>query len=293
MLTQSGSAALPLQHLKVLKTNLFTGRLLVTGTTDQRWDLYLHLGRIVYVTGGNHAMRRWLRQLKGHRLSDVKDPYQTGSLHNFTSVAQLSEQEIATCWEYFVLRDALGQGYLSREAASALIHDILLEVLFDMQQDEALVVEIHVQEQLSLQLALFDFEQLWATAQGCWHKWKQNRLAKVFPDQAAVISRSARLRQEMSPAAFMALETLLDGRRSLREISAQTGRSLLEVASSLLLYIEAGNITLVEVPDLLDPAERFFSTYSQSGSLIDHASRDTIRDTARTQNVPQVAGVAG
>jgi two-component system, chemotaxis family, response regulator PixG len=280
MIDEPSGVHLPLPQIKSLKTTLFTGRLTLVGSASQRWDLHFYLGRLLYATGGHHTMRRWLRQLSLNFTADRADPYQSENFKPFTDVSSLNEFEIFTCWEYFLLRDSIQNQQLSREKVTVLIQAILLEVLFDIQQAEALVAEIIPQPQLQPQMALFDIEQIWTTAHRSWQQWKQSRLATVFPDRAATISRSARLRQEMSPAAYLALETLLDGKRSLREISAQTGRSTLDVATALRPYVEPGNIILVEVPDLIDPAERFFSSYTQSGNLLEQASRDTIRNAA-------------
>jgi two-component system, chemotaxis family, response regulator PixG len=286
------SSILTLQQLKSLKTNLFTGRLIVTGAAGQRWDLYFYLGRMLYATGGHHAMRRWLRYLSLHCLADRSDPYQSENFQYFTDISGLKEAEIFTCWQYFLLRESIQHKHLSRERVGTMMQEVILEVLFDIQQANGLVEESLVEEQLKPQLALFDVEPLWQTASRSWHQWKDSKLAKVFPDRAAVISRSARLRQEISPAAYMALDSLLDGKRSLREISAKTGRNVIEVAASLLLYIEAGNITLVEVPDLIDPAERYFSIYSQSGNLLQQTSREAIRNATSPQDLAQGASIA-
>ncbi|NJL01347.1 MAG: hypothetical protein HC910_12610 [Spirulinaceae cyanobacterium SM2_1_0] len=42
----------------------FTGKLSVTVTSGERWQLYLHLGNLVWATGGCHPVRRWRRQLR-------------------------------------------------------------------------------------------------------------------------------------------------------------------------------------------------------------------------------------
>jgi two-component system, chemotaxis family, response regulator PixG len=288
MFDEPSGTSLPLPHIKKLKANLFTGRVTLVGSANQRWCLHFYLGRLLYATGGHHAMRRWLRQLSLHYSPDFSDPHKTENIQNLTDISQLNEFEIFSCWEYFLLRDSLQNNEISREKVTAIVQEILLEVLFDIQQADALIEDTICQEQLNPQLVLFDTEQLWAVAHQAWRQWKKNRLATVFPDRAAVISRSARLRQEMSPAAYQALSSLLDGQRSLREISAQTGRSTLVVATSLLMYVEAGNITLVEVPDLIDPAERF---YSQSGNLL--ATHAAIGNSPRAQNFAQRTRVAG
>lgn len=280
MTDEPSGVNLPLPQIKRLKSNLFTGRLTLVGAEGQRWNLHFYLGRLLYATGGNHAMRRWLRQLSLHCIFDRSNPDQSESLKHFMDVSSLNEFEIYTCWEYFLLRDSIQRQQLSREKVTILIQEILLEVLFDIQQADALVEEIIPQSPLQPQLAMFDIEQLWTIAHRSWRQWKQSHLVTVFPDRAAVISRSARLRQEMSPAAYVALATLMDGKRSLREISAQTGRSTLEVASSLWLYVEPGNIILVEVPDLIDPAEHFFNTYSQSGNLLEQPSLGDARNAS-------------
>jgi two-component system, chemotaxis family, response regulator PixG len=281
------------QHLQGLKANLFTGRLVIAADAGQRWDLYFYLGRILYAKGGHHAMRRWLRYLSLHCLSASSDPYQSQNFQYFTDVSGLQDFEIFTCWEYFILRDCVQNAQLSRERVGIMMQEIVQEILFDIQQAHSTVQETIAEDPLKPQLALFEAAQLWQTASRSWDVWKDHKLRAVFPDRAAVISRSARLRQEISPAAYMALDSLLDGKRSLREISAKTGRHVIEVAASLWPYIEAGNITLVEVPDLIDPAERYFSTYSQSGTLLEQTSRDTIRNAARPQDITQRTRIAG
>jgi two-component system, chemotaxis family, response regulator PixG len=288
MVNELNSIIVPLLHIKKLKETLFTGRVTLVGSGNQRWNLHFYLGRLLYASGGHHAMRRWLRQLSLHCSPNSSDPNRTENIQNLTDISHLNEFEIFSCWEYFLLRDSIQNQQISREKVTKILQEILLEVLFDIQQADALVEETIGQEQLTPQLALFDTEQLWAIAHQAWRQWKQNRLTTVYPDRAAVISRSARLRQEMSPAAYQALSSLLDGQRSLREISAQTGRSTLVVATSLRMYVEAGNITLVEVPDLIDPAERF---YSQSGNLL--SFHDAIGNSPRAQNFAKGARVAG
>jgi two-component system, chemotaxis family, response regulator PixG len=282
----SGTGSL-FSHVKEIKSNLFTGRATVVGSANQRWYLYFHLGRLLYATGGHHAMRRWLRHLSLNFPTSVINPYETESIKKFTDISHLSEFEIFSAWEYFLLRDYVQNQQLTREVAIKMAQGVVLEVLFDIQQAEARITETNAQTQLNSQLALFDAEQLWAAASQSWRQWQRTRLAAIYPDRAAKITRSARLRQEMSAAAYEALASLLDGQRSLREISAQTGRSTLVVANSLLVYLESGNIILVEVPDLIDPAERF---YSQSGNLL--SSPLGFGDAPRAQNFAQRARVA-
>lgn len=292
MFDEPSGTSLPLPHIQNLKANLFTGRVTLVGSENQRWNLHFYLGRILYATGGNHAMRRWLRQLSVHYSPNFSDPYNTANVQRLTNISNLNEFEIFSCWEYFLLRDSLQNQELSREKVTTIIQEILLEVLFDIQQANARIEDTIRQEQLNPQLALFDIEKLWAVAQQQWQQWQHYQLTRIFPDRAAVISRSARLRQEMSPAAYQALSRLLDGKRSLREISAQTGRSTLVVANSLLVYVAAGNITLVEVPDLIDPAEHF---YSKSGNLLSGnllAARPPLGNPSGAQNFTQRASIA-
>ena len=49
--------------LLALKPAKFTGTVLVKSSSGQEWTFYLYQGRILYVTGGLHPVRRWQRHL--------------------------------------------------------------------------------------------------------------------------------------------------------------------------------------------------------------------------------------
>ena len=46
-----------------LKQPRFSGQLVLKNPNGEKWFFYFYLGRIMYATGGVHAVRRWRRQI--------------------------------------------------------------------------------------------------------------------------------------------------------------------------------------------------------------------------------------
>jgi two-component system, chemotaxis family, response regulator PixG len=250
------------KKLSDFKSALFTGKLSWRGQAGQQWYIYFYLGRILYASGGNHGVRRWLRSLSIHCFA--ADTYQPDSFGRLTDISPLNEYEILTSWEYFLLVNWVRNNRISRQNAITLIQAVITEVIFEINQSINSTCEVMAAEQLNPQLALFDTEHIWADGMRAWQSWQAAQLSTISPDQSPIISQPEMIQQDFTGSNYAALATLLDGKRSLREIAAQTRRSVLEVSSSLLPYIQKGGISLVNIPDFVSPAEQYFSDFHQS-----------------------------
>ncbi|TVQ41912.1 MAG: hypothetical protein EA365_16450 [Gloeocapsa sp. DLM2.Bin57] len=49
-----------------LQKSEFSGSMLLQAPKSQQWQFVFYLGRIIYATGGNHAIRRYQRNLGTH-----------------------------------------------------------------------------------------------------------------------------------------------------------------------------------------------------------------------------------
>ncbi|MBW4576306.1 MAG: response regulator [Aphanothece sp. CMT-3BRIN-NPC111] len=237
--------------LTALKQVRFSGRLLLKGPLGQEWTFYCYMGRIVYATGGIHPVRRWQRNLAAHCFN--AGLHKLDQLKSMTDTSGLSADAVNTCWEYSLLCLWLQQQRITRDQVVRMIQSIILEVLFDVTQALHVTFQIQQEHPLSPQLVLIDAEQGVAEAQKIWNIWKTAKISDVFPDRAPLIKQPELLQQKTSATAYKSLTLLFDGQRSLRDISVQTKRNVTEVTRSLLPYIEAGLVELINIPDLPVP----------------------------------------
>ena len=157
-------------QITALKQNRFSGEFLLKGSAGQEWIIYLFLGRILYATGGNHPVRRWLRHLKLY-CPQI-------DLHQLKLSAILSNSSSTTenCWECQLLYAGVEQQQITREQAGKMIAAIVAEVLFDVTQ--AIHVNHYIKPENSTlpQLVLLDPGQLIAEVQQVWQSWQTAKI---------------------------------------------------------------------------------------------------------------------
>ena len=225
-----------------LKSAQFTGKFLIASASNQEWIFYLHQGKIVYATGGSNSIRRWQRHLA-----------------TFCPSIQLSQQNLPTeifsreAWDYFLFGLWLKQQQMSREQAAQIVQESVTEVLFDILQTEQINYQTQPENPLPFQLLLIEFEPALSQAQKLWQTWQAANLTNFLPNRAPTIKHREALQQKTAPALYQQLTTLLNGQRTLRDLSIQMKRQTTDVTLSLLPYIQAGMVELVDLPDLPKP----------------------------------------
>jgi chemotaxis family two-component system response regulator PixG len=229
------------KELATLQSAQFTGKLNVKSATAQTWDFYLHQGRLLYATGGMNLVRRWQRHVSTYcpqiQLTQLNLPAEL-----FTRPA----------WEYQLFGSLLKQQQISHEQVAQIVRDCVIEVLFDIMQ--AGQVNYQKSEQsLPLQLLPLEWEQVFAPAQKLWQTWQSSNLTSLLPNYAPTVKQPEALQQQTSPAVYRQLTTVLDGKRSLRELAVLMKRQVAEVTVSLLPYFQSRIVELVQIPDLPVP----------------------------------------
>lgn len=225
-----------------LKSAQFTGKFLVKADCEQEWIFYLYQGRIVYATGGMNSVRRWTRNLATYcpqiQVNQLKLP------------DELFSRE---AWEYLLLGLLLKQQQINREQVTPMIQEIVTEVLFDILQSGQIKYQTATENPIPFQLLLIEFEQVLTAAQKLWQSWLAANLTNLLPNKAPTIKHPELLGQKTSPALYRQLTMLLDGQRTLRDLAIQMKRQATDVTLSLLPYIQAGMVELIEIPDLPKP----------------------------------------
>lgn len=235
-----------LNQFTALKQDQFSGQVLVKGPMEQKWIFYMFLGRILYATGGIHPVKRWRRNLITHCPQLDLDKLSF-------SPANSSIDSFDICWEYQLLHLWTEQQKISRDQAAKVVMSIVSEVLFDITQ--AMQVTYHFKpESLSLsQLVLVNSEQLIAEVKRFWVAWCEAKIADRSPNRAPIIKQAEQLQGRTSASLYQVLTTLLDGQSTLRDLAVKMKRDVVAVTQSLLPYVQAGLVELIDIPDLAAP----------------------------------------
>ncbi|NES86000.1 MAG: response regulator [Moorea sp. SIO2B7] len=254
----------------------FTGRLDLKVSTAQQWSLYLSYGRLVWASGSVHPTRRWRRQIIYH-CPEV----------NPNRIA-LKKIEPGSCWDYQLMVLLARKRMINPQQTVVVIQGIVAEILFDILQSLTLVspdqtliqpsngsvssnaIETRVNKPdnflLNAQLGvrpsmqgilpqtwMLEVEPIINQVQQVWQQWSEMGWEDVSPDLAPVLLEKSALQEQTSVATYKNLVSLINGKRTLRDIAALLKRDLLLLMRSLYPYIKKQLIELVEVPDLSAP----------------------------------------
>jgi len=241
-------ASKQIKFFDALKNTQFSGQFLLEDPTGNKWTFYLYLGRVLYATGGNHPVRRWLRSL-GAFCPDIDSAH----LRELTTVSDGQAKDLASCWEYQLLRSWVETKQITREQVAQIIAAIVSEVLFDVTHTPEVTFLTDTDTPLKYQLVFLDTRRLVGEVEQLWQRWQQAKVTSYMPNQAPVIRHLDQLRQQTSPATYQALTRLLNGSYTLRDIAQHRKRDTVDIITLLLPYIQSGIVELVEIHDLPIP----------------------------------------
>jgi len=222
----------------------FKGRVDLRTAKGKNWSLYYWLGRIVWATGGLHPCRRWYRL--GIR-------YFPGIDLNST---RITDEIRLPVWDYQLLTVLRAREEISQEQAIAVIKSIVGEVLFDMMQQigrEPRVGTSKLPDVLENPGILLCTEEIVQQSNNHWQAWCQADLAEVSPNLSPKIEEPLQLQQHVSRTVYKNLVAVIDGNRTLREMSVQMKKDLLLLTRSLAVYIRKDLVSLKKVADLPPP----------------------------------------
>ena len=251
------SAAKQAKLFKSLQQSRLNGRLIFTNSyQDYECCFYLHLGQIVYATGGVHPFRRWQRNVGVHL------PQISFALQKELAAGTIDINN--DFWEYQQLINWVQQEQITEQQANQLIISIVEEVLFDITQRIDVICKIDRDHSLAPQFKLVEPQQLIDKNQRLWQNWQKAKIADRFPSMAVVILQDQQLKQSTSAHAYQNLCRLLDGNRTIRELALELKTSPLQLTRSFLPYIQSGVLGLTEVPDLLELSSKNHTTTPQN-----------------------------
>lgn len=245
MLVDDSATDSPSGLLGIRSRMHFTGRLDIR-TDEHQWSLHLYMGRVIWATGGPHPRRRWHRYLTQHC------PQLSPGTVSFAGNA-LSASDDAACQDYQTLSMLVKRQQISPEQAVAVIRSTVVDVLFDIiQQEETKPVKFKsdAADTLEASLALLNAEQLLSEVQQQWNAWRSLGLADHSPDLAPVLRHPEQLQAHTSEKVYKMLVSLVDGRRSLRDLAMLVKQDLVQLTRLLVPLYRRGLVALTKIADL-------------------------------------------
>jgi two-component system, chemotaxis family, response regulator PixG len=236
--------------LKNLQQLHFSGQLVHTEPAGQQWTFYLSQGSIAYATGGIHPVRRWRRNLA------IYCPWiGDRDIAPNSELDPISAKSLTISWEYALLKRWVAQQKITREQAARVIQGVVIEVLFDVAQAVDLTDQVNQDRSLSTfaHLGLVEVGGAIAQAEKLQRTWQDAKLNDYSPDKAPVIKQQEQLRKLSSARFYDNLVELLDGQRTLRDLSVQMQRDVAAIAASLLPFVQMGWVGFISIPDLPTP----------------------------------------
>lgn len=259
MLVDDSSTDSPSGLLGIRSRMHFSGRLDVFGS-GQQWSLYLYMGRLIWATGGPHPHRRWYRYLTQH------------CPHLSPSTIALPFTPEAPCQDYHALNILVKCQHINPEQAVAVIRSTVREVLFDIiQQEETQPVQFKTdaQDMLEASLALLNAEHLLNEVQQQWNSWRSLGFADHSPNLAPTLRHLEQLQEHTPEKLYTMLVSLVDGRRTLRDLAMLMKQDLLQLMRVLVPLYRKGLVALVKTPDLTLPGA------TQSGATRSDATQSS------------------
>jgi two-component system, chemotaxis family, response regulator PixG len=270
-------------QLIYLKQKQFTGQVSIQADNSTVWKIYLCLGRLVWADSGIHSNRSW------KRLIDKYCPLV--DWHNF----QLENYRRVEYGYYSVLTNLLHKNSIGREQAIELVKIRAGEIIFDLLQleeqhslkitPELTSTSSFLTSGLQMSVSLVNIEEVLYDAKQSWLIWQQKGLQEWSPNLAPMMRKQNRLREEVSGIVYQNFLRLLDGQRTLRDLSSRMGKDVRKLTSSLIPYVQQGLLDLLEIEDINSP------DYSQQSSGKEEATDSSIPLIACIDDSPQVGKI--
>lgn len=222
------------QQLNALSQKKATGTLILSGKTEVG-QLHIIGGRLLYMTGGNHPIRRW------ERASQVFCP-------NLSK--DLSSLKNTHLWETQLLVQGLIKKEISLKDAKLTLFEIMQEFFFELAQYPQLSLKWQngtpPTSKITLQMAL-SFEELKpALVKGLqlYQQWQQAGLSKLSPNFSPFVA------QKVPPTAMGGLGAYLNGEYTLWDLAVKTKKSPILITKSLIPLFQKKVLQFKQLPDL-------------------------------------------
>jgi two-component system, chemotaxis family, response regulator PixG len=232
-------------QLKNIKSQSFSGNLVVKVEANPSWIFSFRLGRLGWVSGGIEPISCWQRSLT---LAQLALPPE--------KLAQINNPNQAVL-DSHILAELLVEELIDRQKCAELVARMTIENLFDVIQfsqhsgnrlSYQLTQTGAGNSQLSLVLPVLEIEPILTKSIQTWQEWSNVGLAAYAPSLFAIVSKSLDVSQLVDNPDLHHTVLAIDGNRSLRSLAVNNRQSVLNLTSTLLPLLRSGFVNLSNQP---------------------------------------------
>ncbi len=235
-----------------IKTNTFSGNLIIQITDTPSWMLYFSAGLLAGISGGVDAIDRWKRNLALASLNVPLDRL----------IKSTNDREI------FLNANKIAQECVAKE----VLFDI---IQFSQNKGDRLSYRfIPVSDkntQVQSALPLLELQPILTATIQAWQQWGKYGLAAYAPSLFPIIRESNQIASFDDDKDLQHLIAAIDGTKSLRSLAIQHHKNLIDVVIPLLPLLKLNIISLSSskqsIADLDLPPDLAAATTGQSSQI--------------------------
>ncbi|MDY7006599.1 MAG: response regulator [Cyanobacteriota bacterium] len=232
------------KHLIRLIPKQFSGKVELQNTDGQVWQLYFDRGCITWATGGSNSWRRWRRN------------FTKFCSHISLETLSLYKCDVCESWQYYIISNLLEQEKISFLQAINIIDNTLIEVLFDLiQQDNLDTLQItsltcNLQAAMKPPIFRLSIYEAFEKVKPIWQAWYEANLHNYSPNLAPVLNKPELLEQQTSVLTYQKLQILISKELTLRDLAFYLKQDLLRLTKIFMNYVRQEIILFTDVPDI-------------------------------------------
>lgn len=205
----------------------------------------------MYATGGTHPVRRWARTLAAYC-----PQIQINLTQLQRELSKVNTESFVSSWEYQLFSFWLEQQRITQEQTEKVIQSVVEEVIFDLSKQDNLTHQIQESKSIVQPLVLINEQQVISNVQQLWQILWNAKIPVHALEQAPIIKHPKQLEERTSERVYQALNNLLNGENTLRDLTVKMKRDIVQVTRLLLPYIKSGIVDLISISDLPEPVYR-------------------------------------
>ena len=226
----------------------FTGKVLIESENPVQWQLFFLLGKLIWINGGYHSNRSWLRLLIKF-CPEIDCDYLGSATKNYYE-----------CNQYQTLYLLSSKKNINNDKVKLILETIIGEKFFDILQEheKSNVTYTLKQESPSYilnygfkpSLVIIDYHDLLKSSQKHSAFFTKSKFRDISLNHAPKILNTQKLQEKVDLDTYSYFIHFFNGTLSLRDLALRLNKNAIKLTLSIISYVNQGIIEFQEIPDV-------------------------------------------
>ena len=226
----------------------FIGKISLISTNNIQWQFYFWEGKLIWIEGGIHPNRIWLRKIIKH-FSEI----------NIDTI-KINSEEKYQCYQYQILKTILQKELVTPEKVQKMLFNRTKEIFWDIFHEESQrKLEIKIMAMTPQQLTAAGFQpsltvsnikEILQESQQVYTNFVRQAGVSFSFNYAPFIADKEALRHELPPHIYENFVQYFDGKNTLKGLAFKLDKDLIKLALSIVPFLKKKIIKLAEVEDV-------------------------------------------